>query len=53
FVEDRKSVALGVTLDYQSTWKAEINYNSFFDGVGTTNQIEDRDYVSLSISYSI
>lgn len=53
FVEDRKSVALGVTMDYQSTWKAEINYNSFFDGVGTTNQIEDRDYVSLSISYSI
>jgi hypothetical protein len=53
FVEDRKSVALGVTMDYQSRWKAEINYNSFFDGVGTTNQIEDRDYVSLSISYSI
>lgn len=53
FVEDRKSVALGLTFDYQSTWKGEINYNSFFDGVGTTNQIEDRDYVSLSISYSI
>lgn len=53
FIEDRKSVALGLTLDYQSTWKAEVNYNSFFDGVGTTNQIEDRDYVSLSISYSI
>ena len=53
FVEDRKSVALGLTFDYQSTWKAELNYNSFFDGVGTTNQLEDRDYVSLSISYSI
>jgi hypothetical protein len=53
FVEDRKSVALGFTFDYQSTWKAEVNYNSFFDGVGTTNQMEDRDYVSLSISYSI
>jgi hypothetical protein len=53
FVEDRKSVALGLTFDYQSTWKGEINYNSFFDGVGTTNQIEDRDYVSFSISYSI
>ena len=53
FVEDRKSVALGLTFDYQSTWKADLNYNSFFDGVGTTNQIEDRDYVSFSISYSI
>jgi len=53
FVEDRKSVSLGLSFDYQSTWKADINYNSFFDGVGTTNQIEDRDYVSFSISYSI
>ena len=53
FIEDRKSVALGITFDYQSTWKADINYNSFFDGVGTTNQIEDRDYVSFSISYSL
>ena len=53
FVEDRKSVALGLSFDYQSTWKADVNYNSFFDGVGTTNQIEDRDYVSFSISYSI
>ena len=53
FVEDRKSVALGLSFDYQSRWKADVNYNSFFDGVGTTNQIEDRDYVSFSISYSI
>lgn len=53
FIEDRKSVALGLSFDYQNTWKADINYNSFFDGVGTTNQMEDRDYVSLSISYSI
>lgn len=53
FVEDRKSVALGLSFDYQSTWKADINYSSFFDGVGTTNQMEDRDYVSFSISYSI
>jgi len=53
FVEDRKSVALGLIFDYQNRWKADINYNSFFDGVGTTNQIEDRDYVSFSISYSI
>lgn len=53
FVEDRKSVALGLSFDYQSRWSADVNYNSFFDGVGTTNQIEDRDYVSFSIKYSI
>jgi len=53
FIEDRKSVALGLSFDYQSRWSADINYNSFFGGVGTTNQIEDRDYVSFSIKYSI
>lgn len=53
FVEDRKSVALGLSFDYQSRWSAQINYNSFFDGVGTTNKMEDHDYASFSISYSI
>ena len=53
FVEDRKSMALGLGFDYQNRWSADLNYNSFFGGVGTTNQLEDRDYVSFSISYSI
>jgi len=53
FIEDRKSLSLGLTFDYQSRWSADINYNSFFDGVGTTNKMEDHDYVSFSIKYSI
>jgi len=53
FVEDKKSVALAVSLDYQSRWSAEFSYNSFFGGVGTTNQLEDHDYASISIKYSI
>jgi hypothetical protein len=53
FVEDRKSVSLGLGFDYQSRWSADLSYNSFFGGVGTTNQIEDRDYVSFNIKYSI
>jgi len=53
FVEDRKSVALGINFDYQSRWSADFSYNAFFDGVGTTNRISDRDFVSFSISYSI
>lgn len=53
FIEDRKSVALGLSFDYQSRWFADVTYNSFFDGVGTTNRMSDRDYVSFSISYSI
>ena len=53
FIEDRKSMSLGLTFDYQSTWSADLNYNSFFGGVGTTNKMEDHDYVSFSIKYSI
>lgn len=53
FVEDRKSVAFGVDFDYQSRWSANFGYNAFFGGVGTTNQLEDRDFVSFSIKYSI
>ncbi|TPH12851.1 DUF1302 domain-containing protein [Litorilituus lipolyticus] len=53
FIEDRKSVAAGISFDYQSRWSADFSYNSFFGGVGTTNKMEDRDYVSFSIKYSI
>lgn len=53
FVEDRKSMSVGFGFDYQSRWSADLNYNSFFGGVGTTNQMEDRDYVSFNIKYSI
>ncbi|ARD46191.1 DUF1302 domain-containing protein [Colwellia sp. PAMC 21821] len=53
FVEDRKSVSLGLGFDYQSRWSADLSFNSFFGGVGTTNQMEDRDYVSFNVKYSI
>ena len=53
FTEGRKSVALGINFDYQSEWGADISYNNFFGGVGTTNAMADRDYVSFNIKYSI
>jgi len=53
FVEDRKSVSLGITFDYQSRWSADFSYNGFFGGVGTTNKMEDHDYVSFNVKYSI
>ena len=53
FVEGKKSVSVGLKFDYQSRWGADFSYNSFFGGVGTTNQLADRDYVSFSVSYSI
>ncbi|TYK66766.1 DUF1302 domain-containing protein [Colwellia echini] len=53
FIEERKSVSLGVNFEYQSSWSADLTFNSFFGGVGTTNQMSDRDYASFSIKYSI
>lgn len=53
FVEDRKSVSFGIDFDYQSKWQANFGYNAFFGGVGTTNQMEDRDFISFSVRYSI
>ncbi|WP_371189237.1 DUF1302 domain-containing protein [Thalassotalea maritima] len=53
FIEERKSISAGITFDYQARWSADITYNAFFGGVGTTNQSEDRDYVSFNIKYSI
>lgn len=53
FTEGRKSMALSLSFDYQSRWGAEVSYNSFFGGVGTTNAMADRDYVSFNVKYSI
>lgn len=53
FIEDRKSLSFGIDFDYQSKWQANFGYNAFFDGVGTTNQMEDRDFISFSVKYSI
>ncbi|QYJ80255.1 DUF1302 domain-containing protein [Shewanella acanthi] len=53
FTEGRKSVALGLNFDYQNRWGADLSYNNFFGGVGTTNAMADRDYVSFNIKYSL
>ncbi|MGB0895538.1 MAG: DUF1302 domain-containing protein [Parashewanella sp.] len=53
FTEDRKSVAIGLNFDYQSRWGADLSYTNFFGGVGTTNPLSDRDFVSFNIKYSI
>jgi len=52
FVEDRKAVALGVGFDYQSIYKWDIVYSSFF-GAGSANNLADKDFLAVSFSYSI
>ncbi|MBW8190275.1 DUF1302 domain-containing protein [Neiella marina] len=53
FVEDRKSLGVGVSFDYLQRWSAGFNYNAYWGGQGTTNLLDDRDFVSFNIKYSI
>ena len=53
FHEDKKSLSLSMDIEYQSALSFGVSYNSFFDGVGTINQLEDRDYVSFNVKYSL
>ena len=53
FHEDKKSVGVSLDIDYQSNLSVGMSYNSFFDGVGSVNQLADRDYVSFNVKYSL
>ena len=51
FVEDRKSMTIGLGGVYLEKWGADISYTSYF-GAGIHNLIHDRDFVSLNFKYS-
>lgn len=51
FLEDRKSVTLGLGAVYLEKWGADISYTSYF-GAGIHNLIHDRDFVSVNFKYS-
>ncbi|WP_017445424.1 DUF1302 domain-containing protein [Gayadomonas joobiniege] len=53
FFEDRKSAALSLNFEYQNRIQLDLSYNSFWGGEGQVNQFADRDYVSVSVKYSI
>lgn len=53
FHEDKKSLGVNLEFDYQSTFSFGFSYNAFFDGVGGVNQMDDRDYVSFNVKYSL
>jgi hypothetical protein len=50
FVEGRKAVNLGVSIDYTNTWLLQLDYTTFF-GAGRFNLINDRDSVRFQLSY--
>ena len=51
FVEGRQTVTLSVGADYLLSWQAQLAYTHFF-GAGQHNLLGDRDFVSLTVSYS-
>ena len=51
FLENRKSLTLGVEGTYLNAWAADFSYTRFY-GADELNLIHDRDFVSLSVRYS-
>lgn len=51
FVSGLKAVTLGLNASYQSAWRASLGYTNSFGG-GFRNALNDRDFVSASISYA-
>ncbi len=71
FNEGAKAITLGLGMNYQQRWQADIAYTSFFGGkkitgvdsvpntagqpqsyASHTNPLKDRDFLSISVSYS-
>ena len=50
FIEDRKALSLGLRADYMNIYRADLSYTTFFGA--DYNELEDRDFVSLSFSVS-
>lgn len=51
FLEDRKSLTLGVEANYLNQWVFDLSYTRFM-GAEQYNQIHDRDFASFTVKYS-
>jgi hypothetical protein len=51
FLENRKSLTLGVEALYLQQWAADLSFTNFY-GASDLNLIHDRDFVSFTIKYS-
>ncbi len=51
FIEDRKSLTLGLGASYLEKWGYDISYTAFFDAE-EQNALYDRDFASFNIRYS-
>lgn len=53
FTEDVKSANLSFEFDYLSKFSAAIGYSAFWGGIGNSNALSDRDFVSVNFKYAI
>jgi len=50
FVEKRKSITAGLSVEYNNRWIASVFYTSFFDGT-PTNLLADRDFLRFNLTF--
>jgi hypothetical protein len=50
FVERRKTLGVGFSVDYTNTWLLELDYTNFF-GAGRFNLVNDRDFLRFRLTY--
>lgn len=56
FIQGRKQIDLKLGFDWRQNWSFDLGYTIFTGGeghTGTANLLEDRDYVSFNLKYSI
>jgi len=51
FIEGRKALTVGLSMDYQNQWQFDLSYTNF-SGAGRYNLINDRDFVGAFVKYS-
>jgi hypothetical protein len=51
FIEDRVTLNLGLRGEYLNRWNADLSYTTF-SGAGSTNLLNDRDFMRLRVSYA-
>jgi len=51
FIEDRKSITLGLEANYLNKWDLDLSYTNYFGG-GQFNLLSDRDFIAFVAKYS-
>lgn len=51
FLEDRRSLTLGVEANYLNEWSVDLSYTRF-SGAGIFNLVNDRDFLAFTARYS-